>query len=46
VERPELSGPLTPIREHDRLVVVSELRKFDDGEATYGELVWALRKPC
>jgi hypothetical protein len=31
-------------REHDRLLVVGELRQFDDGEATFGQLTLRLRQ--
>jgi hypothetical protein len=31
-------------REHDRLLVVNELQRFDDGEASYGQLLWVLRR--
>jgi hypothetical protein len=32
------------IREHDRLLVVAELRQFADGTCTFGQLVWRLRR--
>jgi cation transport ATPase len=31
-------------RERDRLLVVAKLRAFEDGEATFGQLVWRLRR--
>lgn len=35
---------MTPSRLHDRLVVIAELREFDDAETTFGQLVWVLRR--